>query len=274
MERGFRSLRDCVFHNPLGLSCLPSKTRQLADWYLPRDTGIEFEVMAPENSDFTMLSNEVNALGLRDIAYSYKEQAFRICSGEEGMIQLYKLSHILKKHLLLNPGSGIHYHTSCPNIITKYSNLNLLTKESTSELFLKELDSWGYKGGYNKRVLDVMSKRSCINLRSDFNTVEYRIGEMTFDYDLLIKRIVHCHSITRKIERYMKSLNIEKPAPKKKTKKIIVGSPGPFETYDLIRTIAGRGIALSRSENESEVEGPRVVGRVVLPTWDAYRINR
>lgn len=241
MERGFRSLRDCVFHNPLGLSCLPSKTRQLADWYLPRDTGIEFEVMAPESLDFTMLSNEVNALGLKDIAYSYKEQAFRICSGEEGMIQLYKLSHILKKHLLLNPGSGIHYHTSCPNIISKYSNLNLLTKKSTSELFLKELDSWGYKGSYNMRGLDIMSKGSWINLRWDFNTVEYRIGEMTFDYDLLIKRIVHCHAITRKIESCLKALTTKEVSEKKVR----------------VPTINYCG----------EIEGPRVIRRIELDRY-------
>lgn len=98
MERGFRNLRDCVFHNPLGLSCLPSKTRQLANWYLPRDTGIEFEIELPDLSNNTEdLINEIDELQLRDKSYQYKEQTFRISSGEQGMIQLYKLSHILKK---------------------------------------------------------------------------------------------------------------------------------------------------------------------------------
>lgn len=220
MERGFRNLRDCVFHNPLGLSYLPSKTRQLANWYLPRDTGIEFEIELPDLSnnaeDVWSLSperflsedliNEIDELQLRDKSYHYKEQTFRISSGEQGMIQLYKLSHILKKYFSLNPLSGIHYHTSSPFMSTE-NCCKVLHNNVTGEDFLKELDSWGYTGIFNKRGLSVMSKGTWINLRWDYGTVEYRIGEMTFDYDLLIKRIVHCHSITRKIENYIMTLN-------------------------------------------------------------------
>ena len=122
------------------------------------------------------------------------------------MIQLYKLSHILKKYFSLNPLSGIHYHTSSPLINTSNCS-RVLENKITGEIFLKELDSWGYNGIFNQRELRVMSKGTWINLRWDYGTVEYRIGEMTFDYDLLIKRIVHCHSITRKIENYIMTLN-------------------------------------------------------------------
>ena len=210
MERGFRNLRDCVFHNPLGLSCLPSKTIQLAHWYFPRDAGIEFEIelpnlcnnagdvwsLCPEGFLSEDLINEIDELQLRDKSYQYKEQTFRISSGEQGMIQLYKLSHILKKYFSLNP----------PLINTSNCS-RVLENKITGEIFLKELDSWGYNGIFNQRELRVMSKGTWINLRWDYGTVEYRIGEMTFDYDLLIKRIVHCHSITRKIENYIMTLN-------------------------------------------------------------------
>lgn len=237
MKSGFRSLRDCVFHNPLGLSCLPSKTRQLTNWYLPRDTGIEFEIVQPDN--FYNQDNylkPIDKLGLKNIDYSYKEQAFRICSGEKGMIQLYKLSHILKKYFQLNPGSGIHYHTSCPAINTSNCS-KILDNNTTGESFLKQLDCWDYKGAYNQREFRVMSKGSWINLRWDFNTVEYRIGEMTFDYDLLIKRIVHCHSITRKIENYIKLLDKKNVVPEKKPRKvrrILIGldDTGSIDSFD------------------------------------------
>jgi hypothetical protein len=207
MQRGFRSLKDCVFHNPLGLSCLPSKTRQLSNWYLPRDTGIEFEIQGISDSrEFDLMKREITRLNLKTVGASYQEQSFRICSGEEGMIQLYKLSHILKKYYSLNPCSGIHYHTSCP----KVCDITTASIPKFRERFLKELDTWGYEGNYNARAIGIMQKSSWVNMRWDFDTIEYRIGEMTFDYDLLIKRIVHCHAITRKIENCIKTLPITK----------------------------------------------------------------
>ncbi len=204
MDRGFRSLRDCVFHNPLGLSCLPSKTRQLANWYLPRDTGIEFEITFPEGPH--NVQRMILDMKLMDCNWGTTEQTFRIRAGEAGMIELYKITQLLKKYYQLNPGSGIHYHTDCP--IINYDNqedVRAALRVRASEPWLKELDSWGYKGKYNSREIALASKGHWINMRPDFHTVEYRIGEMTFDYTLLMKRIVHCHSLTRKIERVIKT---------------------------------------------------------------------
>ena len=62
---------------------------------------------------------------------------------------------------------------------------------------LAEIDEWNYKGKYNKRNFE-FNKSSWIRAHGIYSTLEYRIGEMTFDYKLIVKRIIHCQSITER----------------------------------------------------------------------------
>lgn len=199
MQRGFRSLRDCVFHNPLGLSCLPSKTRQLANKYLPRETGVEIEILTLPFDDAGSLGAQILQIGLVELSASNQEFRFQLHSGEKGMIELYKVCQLLKKYFRLNLGSGIHYHTSSLLVPDGYYH-DIARKASQYEWVLKELDTWDYKGSFNARTIRA-SKDAWVAMRFDKKTFEYRIGEMTFDYEVMIRRIVHVHSLTKRIER-------------------------------------------------------------------------
>lgn len=214
MWRGYRSLRDCVFHNPLGLSCLPSKTRQLADYYLPTDTGIEIEILPSRTPDiYKEWENIEKSFGLKYYSYSRQsdvegnpckgELKFRLSKGEQGMIALYHVCELLKKHFELNLSSGIHYHINAPQIRESNNKMYILKSDpEVSSYILQQLDTWKYKGLFNKRMVN-NSKGVWVNYGTPFNTLEYRIGEMTFDYTLLMKRITHCHAITREVTKML-----------------------------------------------------------------------
>jgi hypothetical protein len=194
------------------LPYLPSKVRQLAKTYLPEDTGIEIEINPYENGFNSSTLQEIfYGKGCVDSSFDHKEARFRIPSGEEGMIVLYKICLFLKQYMKLNMMSGIHYHTSAPFLTLTLNTKSILPsgdmivysevgKNYPYRWALDELATWGYTGTYNTKGISVELKRTWINLRpSCFNTIEYRIGEMTFDYELMIKRIIHCHSITKRI---------------------------------------------------------------------------
>lgn len=204
MQQGYRSLRECVFHSPLGLSCLPSKTRQLASYYLPAETGIEIEVR--ESASYEARP-AIRQLHLVDSSSDSGEQRFCIRGGEEGMIELYKVCQILKKYYKLNKESGIHYHTSAP-WVSRHVGVYIEDRPNEFGWVLDELSKWGYTGEYNKRNITCDTKGNWVNMRPTLETVEYRIGEMSFDYDILIKRIIHCHSITKRIRQQLKNKGI------------------------------------------------------------------
>lgn len=214
MKRGYRLLRDCVFHNPYGLSSFNDNMKRIASAYLPVSVGIEVECSKLRYEDATVeeilrnyddLNNDVNKLRyhhLLDVSLSDMEQRFRLKPGIEGMIGLYNVSEFLKKYFGLNNLSGIHYHIDCTEDweLVKKLPFNL----RASEKALKKLDSWNYQGKYNKRRV-IASKSSWIAVRSAFKTCEIRIGEMTFDYNLLMKRIVHGCSIIKSAIKDLKS---------------------------------------------------------------------
>ena len=68
---------------------------------------------------------------------------------------------------------------------------------------LKALKSWNYKGSYN--TWTISNYRTAIRIPTEHSTIEYRIGEMSFDYELIIKRIIHCQNITRRLKSILMS---------------------------------------------------------------------
>lgn len=167
---------------------------KVSDYYLPFSVGIEFECLKDENfniKDFESIPTII------DINVDSNEQRFRIPKGLKGLQCLYNISEALKKNSLLNPLSGIHYHIDCTEIYDKFTDKNVQDNETW---MLKELDSWGYRGTYNRRKIKFNCGHQWIRFQSYFKTMECRIGEMTFDYELLFKRITHLSDIVRKFK--------------------------------------------------------------------------
>ena len=109
----------------------------------------------------------------------------------------------LIKECYLNNMSGIHYHVGIgyPSIEKLYTRLCGGTREQRKidDMILPELDKWDYKGQYNSRYVSTEKSSAWVNIRRRMGTVEYRTGEMTFDYSVMINRILHVSSISSKV---------------------------------------------------------------------------
>ncbi len=188
-------VKECVFHTPLVL--LTTKDEEIieeANKFLPFSTGFEIECNQLPNFDSSSFKIIPNIL---DVGIDSSEQRFRIPNGVNGLICLYNICEQLKLNSELNPKSGIHYHidmTAWYDIVTQ-SFIN-----SNAEWILKELDSWKYDGTFNSRTCQFNTNHNWVRFQESFKTAEIRIGEMTFDYELLVKRIVHANSIIKRLK--------------------------------------------------------------------------
>ena len=163
-------------------------------FYLPYITGFEIECCTQEDIPVSVF-NDIPYLLANE---SEKDELkFKIPNGLKGLHCLSHISIFLKKYALLNPNSGIHYHIDCTDVWDLFT-YSFIDKEAN--FILSELDTWNYKGTYNKRKSEFSANRNWTRFKNSTNTMEFRIGEMTFDYELLFKRITHCNSIVRTLK--------------------------------------------------------------------------
>lgn len=169
---------------------------KLIDNILPYSVGMEIECDQLDNYNKVEFENIPDIMEVRPDS---EEQRFRIPSGKKGIVCLFKLSEVLKQNCLINPLSGIHYQIDMTDCY------HLLTQEAINEnndWILEELDTWDYKGSYNRRecAFKHNSYSVWVAFQDQFKTAEIRIGEMTFEYDLMMKRIIHCSEIIKKLK--------------------------------------------------------------------------
>jgi len=192
-------IEESILTAPLALlNIKDSNTLDLINNYLPYSIGFEIECLKGPNF------NEANYKSIPDLIHlecDSSEQRFRIPNGLKGLICLYNICEQLKVNSILNPDSGIHYHidmTDCfksitPHFVGKHSNF-----------ILTELDTWNYQGTYNKRECKI-DERCWVQFQRTFKTCEIRIGEMTFDYELLVKRMIHASKIVKKLKEDLRA---------------------------------------------------------------------
>lgn len=192
-------IKESIYNSPLTLLTLNNKYKAEIDNYLPYSTGFEIECnMLPtfKKESFTSIPN------IMDVNCDSSEQRFRIPNGLVGIICLYTISERLKENSELNMGSGIHYHIDMTDCYTQMKKMT----GNNCDYVLSELDSWEYKGTYNARGISFSGGHNWLRFNDEFQTAEFRLGEMTFDYKVLIKRILHCNNIIRETR---KQLNID-----------------------------------------------------------------
>lgn len=173
-------------------------------YYLPYSTGFEMEF--DNNGELT--SDMFTDLNLLDLDINDSEQRFRIDNGIIGLKQLSGISRILRKYAIFSDYSGIHYHIDCTD---KYNQFTCKNVNDNWEWIQNELIHWEYGGNYNKQgYCGIYNKQndepnkyngSWLRFNSQFKTMEYRIGNMTFDYRVLFKRIVHANYITKTLKK-------------------------------------------------------------------------
>jgi hypothetical protein len=192
VHKPYSKVKRLVKTNPLPLAKLSDKRLiNLADSFLPVDTGIEIECNFKNGCN----QSNFNISGLIQINCDKSEQRFRIPPGIKGLICLYELCEQLKLFSELNPKSGIHYHVDFTEHFDKVDDSFL--KENEKQI-VQSLDSWDYIGNYNKKKVSFF-KTSWVRFHKSLKTIEFRIGEMSFDYELLVKRIIHCHKIRKEL---------------------------------------------------------------------------
>lgn len=202
MHRGYSSVRDMVKTCPLPLLRLKDKALiDYANSLFPTSVGIEIETLiSDQNLSFLIPDLLVNQ-GILSCDYSRLENELkvRLTSGIQGLIGLYEVSTLLKKYANFNKASGIHYHIdiSCNSNKSLIQDLFYSSQgEEIKRKTLSRLISWNYTGTYNSpRISEV--KQSWIRIHPCYTTLEFRIGEMTFDYTRLVKRITEAQKITK-----------------------------------------------------------------------------
>jgi len=192
-------IEDSVFKNPLPLLALTQHEYVIdkVNSYLPYSTGFEIEC---NNSKKYDIENFKRIPDIMHISYDSEEQRYRIPHGVLGIICLYNICQELKYNSELNPSSGIHYHVDLTDC---FSHIDENFIKSNEKWILEELDTWEYTGTYNPRSCGINSRKNWVNFQSGFKTAEFRIGEMSFDYELIFKRIHHCNLICRKIKELL-----------------------------------------------------------------------
>lgn len=185
-------IKESIYSTPLVLLGIKdNRLRETATSYLPYSTGFEIECHKGELYDLKAFTS---IPGIMEVNNSEYEQRYRIPHGLNGILCLYCISIQLKLNSELNPGSGIHYNVDMTGYSERINNEFL---QNNADWILNELDSWEYQGKYNERKV-VYGKGGWMGSR--FDRMEFRLGEMTFDYPLLVKRIIHCNDIVRRLK--------------------------------------------------------------------------
>lgn len=201
-----KEIEELVIRAPLLLTSIKDKNiiSLIEDNYLSFSIGLEFETFVKDSYKMEIFEN---IPGLIRTSIDSEEQRYRIPSGINGLICLYLLCREIKNHCELDTESAIHYHIDMSQIFKDvvYKNQESFIHDN-KEWILNEFDTWGKDvDNYNRRI--AVNNRCWINFQSQFNTMEVRIGEMTFDYEIIIKRILHCCAIVRQIYKiYEKQL--------------------------------------------------------------------
>jgi len=222
MYRSYSVVRELAKTNPLPLLDIKDKKLiQYANNLLPYSIGLEFECSQLYDTPFfAYIESRKQTLEgskkvsdyipcLMAIRCTQDEQRFRIPKGIKGLVCLWYITLFLKQYYGLNPKSGIHYHVdmsekSLKEIFWKKLEYSMREqrefKEKHNNWIISALKSWDYKGSYNAMQIAYDSK-DAVKFHSDYSTMEVRIGEMTFDYQLLYKRVAHCTHIAQKLKK-------------------------------------------------------------------------
>ena len=185
-------IEEGVYTSPLALLSIKDKRLiNIINNYLPYSIGIEIECNQSSTFD---LNNFLNIPNIIEVNIDSNEQRFRIPNGLMGLICLYDICNELKTNSEINPDSGHHYHIDMTNT---YNLLSSNFIENNKEWMLEELDKWEYKGTYNKRNIEFSINHNWMRFQPSFKTAEIRIGNMTFDYEIIIKRLIHACSIIK-----------------------------------------------------------------------------
>lgn len=191
-------IEDGIYSCPLVLLSIKDKAiLNTINDYFPYSIGIEIECGKSPNFE---LHNFLDIPNILEVNIDSNEQRFRIPNGLAGLICLYNICEELATNSEINPNSGHHYHVDMTNTYHLLSSDFISNNENW---ILKELDSWNYGGMYNVRRIEFSSSHHWVRFQREFKTAEFRIGNMTFDYSIIVKRLIHASSIIQRLNKQL-----------------------------------------------------------------------
>lgn len=219
MHKAFKMVKSMVKTCPLPLLAIKDeKLIQLAESMLPYSVGMEFEIRTSNIKLKDVMFHIPNLLSYDKEEFEVK---FRIPSGIKGLICLWQISTYLTQNCQLNMSSGIHYHINFTDICSGSTGHDLFRYEFTRGVYdtnniirrndkwiMDALEHWNYRGGFNAKTCSL--QKTAVRFHSSYKTMEVRIGEMTFDYELLVKRIINCQNIAKRLKKILSEDDLEK----------------------------------------------------------------
>ncbi len=185
---------EAIYNNPKSLiNIKDDKIISLIDKHLPYSVG--FEIECDYGTDYNKRNFEIIP-NIMEVRNDSSEQRYRVPSGLIGLICIDDICTQLKLNSSMNLDSGIHYHIDCSKYWEIINNHDYL--QANREWILQELDTWEYKGKYNHRQVATCG-HNWVRCNSEFKTLEFRCGEMSFDYSHLIKRIISASNIVTQL---------------------------------------------------------------------------
>jgi hypothetical protein len=196
-QENINLIKRCIFNAPLILTTITNENiiNEINN-ILPYSIGIEIECEKNKNYNIDNFKNIPNII---DVNCDNHEQRFRIPNGINGLVCLYNISERLSENCLLNTGSGNHYHVDMTDC---FNHINKEFVDNNNDWIIKELETWNYNGNYNSKFTNFIDN-VWMRYYEYHKTCEFRIGEMTFNYNLLLKRILHCSEIVKKLKNQL-----------------------------------------------------------------------
>lgn len=177
IDSEFAKVEKLILEFPIPLLGIEnSKILAAIDSYLPYSIGIEFECFQKDRYDILAFESIPNIM---DVNIDSAEQRYRIPSGLKGLVCLYHICMQMKINSELDLRSSNHYHFDFTDIEERESIKN----KDNEKYILDELVKWG-------TALNLSQQDNWIRFFNCLGTLEIRIGEPTFEYNVIIKRLI------------------------------------------------------------------------------------
>lgn len=195
-------IKKYIYTNPIAL--LAIKDRESINFinsFLPYSTGFEIECNVLANHNYKNFEQIPDILDYNKFNYHNQitstEERFRISNGLQGLVCLFNICNELHRNCSLSD-SSVHYHIDCTDIFNKIHNQNWINENNN--WIIERLKQWETAKDYNI-YCKVSLSRAWVRLAEEHQTIEFRIGEMTFDYNIIVKRILDCNDIVKKVKQ-------------------------------------------------------------------------
>lgn len=188
-------LKECVYNTPLALTVISiPESIEFINKAIPYSTGFEIECGKTESYNSENFTNIPNIMEYNWSFVDGGEHRFRIPNGIAGIICLYNITEQLKLNCTLNDGGGLHIHIDFTDCFKLVHNSDW-DREYFQNWILDEISVWDEgKLDLNRKGWGSWAKWNTLQ------TLELRVCDMTFEYEILIDRIIHANKIARKIK--------------------------------------------------------------------------